>query len=316
VSKSSNSTTTIDPLQKEMASTAWAKAQQTAALPYQPYGGQLVSGFSPDQNSAYDLVRQGVQGNIGANYLNQAGQAAQSAASYQPQQVMAQNLGLARTGAQFMDPYQNRWTNDVVNSTLSDLDRSRQMAIGQGEDAALRAGAYGGSRHGVADSLTNEAALREAAMASAQLRSQGFNTAAGLGMQDAGQANQYGLTQGQLAQQAAMANQQAGLAGANLGLGASQQLAGLSDQQRAQYFQNAAALEATGGAQQTQDQRSLDSAYQQWQLSQNYPYQQLQTLLAPQGLAGGSTTTFNPSQAAQWGQGLSSLGGLLGMFGG
>jgi hypothetical protein len=317
VSKSTSSTTSIDPAQRQMAQTVWSKAQQVANTPYTPYGGSLVAGFSPDQSSAYDLVRQGVQGNVGAGYLGQAGQAAQGAAAYQPQMVGAPNLGISSQAHQFMDPYQNRWTNDVVNTTLADLDRSRQMAILSGEDQAIGAGAYGGSRHGVADSLTNEAALRQAAMAAAQLRSQGFNTAAQYGAGDAGAANQYGLTQAQMALQSGLANQQAGLAGANLGLGASQQLAGLSDQQRAQYFQNAAALEASGGAQQTQDQRALDSAYQQWMQQQNYPYQQLQALIGGQSAAGnyGQTVTLNPSTAAQVGQGVSTIGGLLSLFG-
>jgi hypothetical protein len=418
-----------------MAETVWAKAQQVANTPYAAYPGQLVSGLTPDQMSAYNLVRQGVQGGVGSNYLTQAGQAAQAAAGYQPQMVGAPNLGAAALatpasagpaalgaaanlgpaaqyggasinrgdirnvqgglGVGFMDPYQNRWTNDVVNTTLSDLDRARQMAIVGGEDAALRSGAYGGSRHGVADSLTNEAALRQAAMTTAQLRSQGFDTAANLGMADAGRylqagmanqgydanvagqnaafaqqaglanagaqnqfslaqaqardamsqynagaqnqmslanaqlaqqaglanagaLNQYGLSQAQLAMQAGLANQQAGLAGANLGLGASQQLAGLSDAERAQYFQNAAALEAAGGAQQTQDQRALDSAYQQFLREQNYPYQQLSALIGGQNSAGtyGQTVTLNPSTTAQVGQGLSTIGGLLSLFGG
>ena len=114
--------------------------------------------------------------------------------------------------------------------------------------------------------------------------------------------------------QAGISNQNAGIQSANLGLGATNALAGLSDQQRSQYFGNAAALEQVGGAQQSQNQRELDSAYQQWLREQNYPYQQLQAMTAgvPSGL--GMTTTQSPSQAASWGQGLSSLGSLLSLF--
>jgi hypothetical protein len=314
VSKSQTSTTAVDPAQRQIAETVWAKAQEIGNKPYQAYNGQLVQGFAPDQLAAYDLVRQGVQGNVGAGYLGQAGQSAQTAAAYQPQFVQAPNLGFASQAHQYMDPYENRWANDVVNTTLSDLDRSRQMAIGQGEDSALRAGAYGGSRHGVADSLTNEAALRQAATTAAQLRSQGFNTAAQYGAGDAGAANQYGLTQGQLTQQAGLANQQAGLAGANLGLAAGQQLSALSDQERAQYFQNSAALETVGAAEQTQGQRELDSAYQQWLREQNYANTQLQALTAGAPSNLGMSVTQNPSQAATWGQGLNTLGGLLSFF--
>jgi hypothetical protein len=146
-----------------------------------------VQGFAPDQTAAYDLVRQGVTGGVGTGYLNQAGQAAQGAAAYQPQNVGAPISAWLASGP--TDPAR-AWTNDVVNTSLNDLDRARQMAIGQGEDAAIAAGAYGGSRHGVADSLTNEASLRAAASTAARSRSAGFNAAAGYGMQDAGAADE------------------------------------------------------------------------------------------------------------------------------
>jgi hypothetical protein len=106
----------------------------------------------------------------------------------------------------------------------------------QGSAQAQRAGAFGGSRQGVAQALTNEAALREAGRTAAGLRAQGFETAAGLGMQDAARqlqaqsANQgvdMSLEQAnaQLRQQASLANQQAGLQGAQQQMQAGAQLA-------------------------------------------------------------------------------------------
>lgn len=84
---------------------------------------------------------------------------------------------------EFMDPY----TNDVVNTTNADIDRQRQIALVGGETAANSVGAFGGSRHGVADAGTNEAALRTTASADANIREHGFDTASQLAAQRANQ---------------------------------------------------------------------------------------------------------------------------------
>lgn len=55
------------------------------------------------------------------------------------------------------------FTNYVTDQTLADLERQRQMQQNQIGLQASRAGAYGGSRHGVAEALTNEAFARQGA---------------------------------------------------------------------------------------------------------------------------------------------------------
>ena len=83
------------------------------------------------------------------------------------------------------------FTNYVTNQTLSDLERQRQMQQNQIGAQASSAGAYGGSRHGVAEALTNEAFARQGAQTFGNLQ---------LGQQ---QAQMQGAAQmGQLGQQA------------------------------------------------------------------------------------------------------------------
>lgn len=91
----------------------------------------------------------------------------------------------AQTGSQGMSAYQNPYQQQVIDAALGDIERSRQLAIGSNQDAAIAARAFGGSRQGVADALTNEAYGRTAANTAANLRAQGFDTAAGLAQQDA-----------------------------------------------------------------------------------------------------------------------------------
>ena len=92
------------------------------------------------------------------------------------------NLGLKPfTGAdiqEFMNPYEQQ----VIQNTLGDIEQSRQMAAIQTANAANAAKAFGGSRYGVQQSLTDQAALQQAAKTAAQMRQAGYGTAAQLAM--------------------------------------------------------------------------------------------------------------------------------------
>jgi len=98
--------------------------------------------------------------------------------------------GLGPNIAQFQNPYEQQ----VIDRTQQDIERQRQMAQNTLGYQASQAGAFGGSRQGVAESMTNEAFARQAADTLAQQRQQGFNTALGaaqnqqgIGLQASGQ---------------------------------------------------------------------------------------------------------------------------------
>lgn len=74
---------------------------------------------------------------------------------------------------QFMNPYSGM----VTATTLQDLERQRQMQLNDIGAQATRAGAFGGSRHGVAEALTNQGFGQQGANTFANLNQQGFNTA-------------------------------------------------------------------------------------------------------------------------------------------
>lgn len=76
-----------------------------------------------------------------------------------------------------LSPYMNPYQQNVIDLSLDDLNRSRERAITSGQAQATASGAYGGSRHGVADSLTNREFADSAGLLSANLRSQGYNNA-------------------------------------------------------------------------------------------------------------------------------------------
>lgn len=194
-----------DPTTLAREGVLWDRASELAGQPYQAYGGQRIADFTPDQLAGFEAAR--AAAGAGAGTVANGIDLTQQAGAYNPMLVGAQQAGPAATadptgimaffnaqrqgapaaGARDvsasraidmgLSDYLNPWTDQVVNAGLSDLDRQRQMAIAQGQGAAAKAGAYGGSRHGVADSLTNAEAMRAAGSLSANTRAAGFNTA-------------------------------------------------------------------------------------------------------------------------------------------
>jgi hypothetical protein len=149
------STTSIDPQIKEAFLTNFRQAQGVAgALPVQQFAGY--------------------------NPLYTAGE----------RQIVNQSLTpfSGRDISAFMNPY----TQEVIDRSLGDIESSRQMQDIRDRQAATQARAFGGSRQGVQSSLTNAAALKQAADLSANLRSQGYGQAAQLAQYARGQNLQGG----------------------------------------------------------------------------------------------------------------------------
>jgi len=92
--------------------------------------------------------------------------------------------------------YMNPYTQQVVDRTQADIERQRQMAINNMGAAATRANAFGGSRQGVAEGVTNAEFGRVAGNLIAPMRRDAFNTAMSNAMTDRSQrlgaANQLG----------------------------------------------------------------------------------------------------------------------------
>lgn len=82
--------------------------------------------------------------------------------------------------------YQNPFQSQVIDNTLDDLNRARQLQIQSDQDAAIGRGAFGGSRSALLESETNRNFAEQAAKAAGNLRAQGFDKATGLAGQDIG----------------------------------------------------------------------------------------------------------------------------------
>ena len=77
---------------------------------------------------------------------------------------------------QFMNPYET----DVIQRALADVGGALDTQRLKDRQAATAARAFGGSRQGVQESLTNAAAIKQAADTAAQMRAAGYGQAANL----------------------------------------------------------------------------------------------------------------------------------------
>ena len=248
------------------ATRAGARGFEGAGVESTGYGSQ---GYNPAQTGSqgFQAANVNAQG-YGAERTGATGfEAERIAASpvVQSRDVAAGQLGSTNLG-QYTNPYESQ----VVQSTLSDLDRARQMSLNDVGAQATAAGAFGGSRQGIMESETNRAFADQAAKSAGQLRQAGFNQAQGMAQQDiatrmqAGLANQQaglqaGTTTANLAQQAALANQSAGMRASEFGASSANQ-ASLANQ--------AAANQASQFGASAQNQAAAQASAQQQAASQ------------------------------------------------
>lgn len=110
---------------------------------------------------------------------------------YEAGEAALYDISMKPFGAADIAAFQNPYEEQVVQQSLQDIERSRQMQALQDANKATAAKAFGGSRYGVQSALTNEAALQEASRTAGQLRSAGFGQAARLA-QEAREMNMRG----------------------------------------------------------------------------------------------------------------------------
>ncbi|HEY4031993.1 MAG TPA: hypothetical protein VGM25_16725 [Caulobacteraceae bacterium] len=252
---SNSSTDTLDPQYSNAVYGNLDRATALANTPFQPYAGQQVAGFTPDQTQAQAAYAGIGQGGVGSAPLQAGINLATGVGQYQPQAVTAAPLTSVD-----LSGYMNPYSQQVIDSTLSDLNRQRNIQATNDASTATQAGAFGGSRSAVLQGLDDDNFARQAAQTAASLNQQNFSQA-------------QAAAQGDLSRQlsASQANQNAGLQGAGLTLNAANALSGMGGQQLSQALQQAGALSTAGDAQQQNQQAQLNAAYQQWQLAQQYP---------------------------------------------
>ena len=207
----------------------------------------------------------------------------------------AQFVPTKETLDQFRDPYQM----DVTREALKEIDRQQQIAENRLAGQAVKAGAFGGSRFGVAQS---ELARNAADLKSRRIfedLSRNFQQAQAA----ARAANQQRLQAGQVFGQLGRAT--SGIGGAMAGLGA---------QQQALQGRDVGQLLGIGGLQQAQAQRQLDVNTANLAALENAPFQQLSAgagiLQQLPGIGGGSQVVAPLAQTNPYLQAAGAVGAL------
>ena len=233
------------------------RATSIADMPFQPYTGQIVAPSNPSLDSSWGMFSNIGANNTGGSTLNAGIDVTKGVAGYQPFNVNAGTLP-GTDLARYMNPFQK----GVIDTTMADLERQRQIARVSDNQSATGAQAFGGSRQGVADAQTNDAYDRNAAATLAGLNFQNFSNAQGMATGDLNRMFS-----------ADTANQNAGIAGAGLRLNAGSQLGAMSDQELQQALSRAGAVNQAGTQQRSIQQQMQDAAYQEFLRQLAYPTQ-------------------------------------------
>lgn len=277
-------------------------AMQTAQQLKDPYGGQRVASLTPEQR---DLIAR-MYGNVGS------GNAAYDQASGMYNGLVGFNSGqitpqtMAGTNLQ---PYMSPYTQQIIDPAMKLMEQSRQQAIGQIAGNANQAHAFGGSRQGIAEGVTNSQSELQKGQFGADLYNKNFLNAQQMATGD--------ITRDVAAQQSNMGARQwdAGFQGNLAG-----QITNNADKRQQNFLQGITA--AMGGQQvlQSQQQAELDAAKKYYEEQRQQPLDVLgirQNALSKSIYGTGSQSTAPGPSSDPWMTGLgtaATVGGLMGSF--
>jgi len=291
------------------------RAQAESYRPYQTYGGERISGFTPAQTTAQQEalgMQTPQQFQQGSQMVSGAGQAATgygqfgaglgalSAGAGQQYQMMA-------TSPMAQQAYMSPYMQNVVDIQKQEAIRAAQQGqLGQNL-AAARQGTYGGARQLLAQTERE----RNLQQNLANIQAAGSQKA----FEQAQQAQQFGATLGLQGLQAGMQGAQVGLQGAQQGAQAGATLADIGQARQQADLTRLQAQAAVGAEQRGLQQQQLDRAYADFLAQRDYPMEQLgyySNILRGLPVQLGSTATTYaqpPSVTSQiGGLGLAGLG--------
>ena len=248
--------TSLDPGAQDFRNYVQSQARNLAGTPFEGYTGQRVAGLDPRTTAGYQSLMQGNQGSNAAL------------------QGMVGNLGF--TGGplnvnEFMNPYMD----EVIGGVRGDFNRMRESSLNAVGGDATSQGAFGGSRHGIAEGTALGEIARAEGSTIGGLRQSGYQSAVQNAMANRGQMGMMGLSAAQMLNQF---QTQQGMAGIGL-----------------------------GQAQQGVNQGNMDARFQEFMRRVNQPGQNLGALQGIMGASPYGTTTETTSEG-NWMNTLAGLG--------
>lgn len=320
-SSSTQTSTKVDPALMALYNQNYANASQSAdKYAYTPYTGERVAGFNPTQTQSFGALTDAANDPTATNALNQSMGVFSGLQGYQAPTINPTAVQAKQLASTDLTPYLNPYTDQVVNTTLSDLQHARQQQGVTDNAQATAAGAFGGTRQAVLDANTTNDYLRNVAATSAGLRSSAFGNAQQAALSDIGQANQVGEFNSGQDYNAQIGNAANAFNAAQLRGNAANAGASLGQDYLNQAIQRGGILNNVGAQQQALQQAQNDAAYEEFLRQTQAPIvaQQLRNQalgMIPQQATTSSTTTQNPGFGGILG-GIGSLALGIGSLGG
>lgn len=263
---------------------AVTQAGNVASTPFQPYTGNLVAGFAPEQTDAVNTVNS-AQG-VADPYINAASTAFNSAT----QPLWS---GVQQFSPNAVSQYESPYTDAVVKATQDQFNNTNAQQAQQLTGNAVSSGAFGGDRAGVAQGVLAGQQATAQAPVIAGLYNQAYSQ--GLGEFNQQQQAQLGANEAN-----SWLNSQAAFGLGNLG-----------QEAQSTALQGASAQLQTGGLEQQLAQEQLNVPYQQFIAQQASPYQNAQwyaNIAEGLGGAAGGTGTTNATSTPSILQDVTGLG--------
>lgn len=282
--------TSVDPLTQARYQDLYNRGLDVYNTPFTPYTGERIAGFTPDQLEAQGQVKSMLDQSLRFDPRNQLNKLAGQG----PESVNVKSLLDGDIGA-----YQNPFRQQVIDNTLSDLDRARQMQIQSDQDAAIGRGAFGGSRSALLEAETNRNFFDRAGDITSRLNQQGFDSAMNLMGQDINRqfdADRFNT---------------------NLGMQNRNFQANLLNNQLADQYKTLGLFSNIGNQQQALNQAQSDFDYGEFLRQINYPRDQLGMLQGTVfGMTPGQTQTgsVNTGTANRITDALDIYKGISGLF--
>ena len=138
-------------------------ARGVAGQPFVPYTGPRVAGFTPDQLRAFEATRGLFETGMEYDPLTGISELAQAPTP----SLLGADIGA----------YQSPFQEQVIETTLGDIQRRADIARQQAQAQAIGAGAFGGSRSAILEAESQRPFVEQMARTSAGLRQTGFEQA-------------------------------------------------------------------------------------------------------------------------------------------
>lgn len=282
---------TLDPATEARLQENYDHSRAVTDIPYKPFTGQRVAGYSPESTAAQERLLGLSTSNSGKAAYDQAAGIFSDLGSYKPSQVRpgtATAINVDPTLLKGVDvkSYMNPYEDEVVSRTLADIARQRDIQRVKDSQYATMSKAFGDTRHGVADSLTNEAYDRNMLDTAASLRSSGFDRAMGYASGDVDRQNQAGvfnatnrmdterfnISNDYDAQNRNVAND---MASAEFRANMANMIKGMSDADLARQLQEIGLQDTVGMGRQAMEQAFNDAAFEAYQMEYQDVYNRL-----------------------------------------